>query len=81
MGIPTVTVSSSEFVGLAKDTALGQGAADFSFVVVPHPMGMIPMAEIIKKAEAAFPEILRQPQNGNPNRNYRLMTPFIRRKD
>ena len=59
MGIPTVTISSSEFVGLAKDTAVGQGAADLSFVIVPHPMGMIPIEEIRKKAEMAFPDILR----------------------
>ena len=59
LGIPTVTISSSEFVSLAKDTALGQGATDLSFVTVPHPMGMIPLTEIQKKAEIVFPEILR----------------------
>jgi len=59
MGIPTVTISSSEFIGLAKDTAIGQGAADLSFVIVPHPMGMIPLEEIRKKADLVFPEVLR----------------------
>jgi len=58
-GIPTVTITTTEFVGLAKDTALSQGVADQCFVVVPHPMGMIPPEEIKKKAEAAFPEILK----------------------
>jgi hypothetical protein len=75
MGIPTVTISSSEFVGLAKDTALGQGAADVSFVVVPHPMGMIPVAEIIKKAEAAFPEILRAATEWKPESKMPPMKP------
>ena len=38
---------------------MSQGAMDVPFVVVPHPMGMIPLAEIRKKAEVAFPEILK----------------------
>jgi hypothetical protein len=38
---------------------MSQGAMDASFVVVPHPMGMLPLAEIRKKAEDAFPEILK----------------------
>ena len=75
MGIPTVTISSSEFVALAKDTALGQGAADFSFVVVPHPMGMIPMAEIRKKAEMAFSEILRAATEWKPQLKLPPMKP------
>jgi hypothetical protein len=66
MGIPTVTISSSEFVGLAKDTAIGQGAADLSFVIVPHPVGMIPVEEIRKKAEIVFPEILRAATEWKP---------------
>jgi hypothetical protein len=66
LGIPTVTVSSSEFIGLAKDTAIGQGAADMSFVVVPHPMGMIPLGEIRKKAEMVFPEIMRMATEWKP---------------
>jgi hypothetical protein len=75
MGIPTVTVSSSEFVGLAKDTALGQGAADFSFVVVPHPMGMTPVAEIKRKAEMAFPDILRAATEWKPESKLPPMKP------
>lgn len=58
LGIPTVTITTTEFVSLAQDTALGEGAEP-CFVVVPHPMGMIPLTEIRKKAEAAFPEILK----------------------
>jgi hypothetical protein len=66
MGFPTVTISSSEFIGLAKDTAIGQGAADLSFVIVPHPMGMIPLEEIKKKADLVFPEILRMATEWKP---------------
>ncbi len=75
MGIPTVTISSSEFVGLAKDTAVGQGAADLSFVIVPHPMGMIPIEEIRKKAEMAFPDILRMATEWKPEAKLPPMKP------
>src|SRR4030066_1209332 len=75
MGIPTVTISSSEFVGLAKDTAIGQGAADVSFVIVPHPMGMIPLAEIKKKAENTFPEVLKALTEWKPTAKLPPMKP------
>jgi hypothetical protein len=75
MGIPTVTVSSSEFVGLAKDTAIGQGAADLSFVIVPHPLGMIPLAEIRKKAEIVLPDILRAATEWKPEAKLPPMKP------
>jgi hypothetical protein len=37
-----------------------------SFVPVPHPMGMIPLAEIRKKADDAFPEILKAATQWKP---------------
>jgi hypothetical protein len=66
MGIPTVTISSSEFVSLAKDTAIGKGASDMSFVVVPHPMGMVSLKEIREKAERVFPLILKEATEWKP---------------
>ena len=66
MGIPTVIISTTDFVSLAKDTALGMGVADYSFVVVKHPMGMISLPEIREKAEAAFPEILKAATEWKP---------------
>ncbi len=66
LGIPTVTIATTEFISLAKDTALSQGAADVSFVIVPHPMGMIPLPEIRKKADDAFPEILKAATQWKP---------------
>ena len=59
MGIPTVTIATTEFIGLAKDTALSEGVADGCLVTVPHPMGMIPVADIREKAEKEFTEILK----------------------
>ncbi len=37
-----------------------------SFVIVPHPMGMIPLPEIRKKADDAYPEILKAATNWQP---------------
>ena len=59
LGIPTVTVATSEFMTLAKAVAVAESVADVCLVIVPHPMGMIPRADIEKKAEIAFPEVLK----------------------
>ncbi|MDH4267847.1 MAG: thiol-disulfide oxidoreductase, partial [Deltaproteobacteria bacterium] len=37
-----------------------------SLVIVPHPMGMIPLPEIRKKADNSFPEILKAAIQWNP---------------
>ena len=46
-------------MSLAKTTALAEHVSDACFVAVPHPMGMLPQADIKKKAEDAFAEILK----------------------
>ena len=61
-----MTIATTEFVSLAKDTALSQGVADGCFVTVPHPVGMIPLGEVGRKAENAFPEILRAATEWKP---------------
>ncbi len=61
-----MTIATTEFVDLAGDTALSQGVADGCFVTVPHPMGMIPLADIKEKAEKAFPHILKAATEWKP---------------
>ena len=58
-GIPTVTFATTELVGLARSTAFSMGVADMPFVVVPHPMGGIPKAEITQKAKDAYPLMVK----------------------
>ncbi len=53
-GIPTVTIATTEFIGLSKDTALGRGVADMAFVVVQHPIGGITVEQVRAKADAVF---------------------------
>ena len=71
MGIPTVTVTTSELIGLANDTALSQGVKGYPFVTVPHPIGMISADEVRKKADNAFSEILNMAIGWKP-----ASTPF-----
>jgi len=61
-----VTVATSEFVALAKDTALSQGVADACFVVVPHPLGMIPQEDVLTKADQAWAQILKAATQWTP---------------
>jgi hypothetical protein len=63
-----VTVSTSEFIGLAKTSMESFGAPDMAFVVVPHPIGMIPKEQVIAKADAAFPDILKAATQWKPSR-------------
>ncbi|MCL2669603.1 MAG: hypothetical protein FWE89_02860 [Syntrophaceae bacterium] len=51
---------------------------DFSTVIVPHPMGMIPLPEIRKMAENAFPEILKAATDWQPTdgAGLALKTPY-----
>jgi len=49
---------TSDFVALAKAVGSGEGAGELCCVEVPHPMGMMPPADIEARADRAFPRIL-----------------------
>jgi len=59
LGIPTVSIATTQFAGLAKLVARAEGMQNACFVQVPHPLGMLPQAEVEAKAERAFPSILK----------------------
>jgi hypothetical protein len=65
-GIPTVTVSSNQFLSLAKSTVKSTGIPEMAFVEVEHPVGMIPQEEVRAKADKAFPEIVRMATKWKP---------------
>ena len=67
MGIPTVTIASTEFVGLARSTMKSIGFADMAFVEVQHPMGMVPLEEIRAKIDKAFPQLLKMAAAWQPS--------------
>ncbi len=68
VGIPTVTIATTDFVGLAKTTAKQEGAANLPFVVVKHPVGGIGLSAVQKKAKDAFPEILKLATEWQPEK-------------
>jgi hypothetical protein len=45
------------------------GAPDMAFVLVPHPIGMIPAAQVRAKADAVFPEIVKAATTWKPSRS------------
>ena len=68
MGIPTVTIVTDQFVTLARGTQKSQGLTDMSFVVVPHPIGMLPKAEVEAKLDKAFDDIIKASINWAPSK-------------
>ena len=66
LGIPTVTVATNSFIGLARGTMASVGISDMCFVEVPHPVGMIPLDEVRAKAEKAFPAIYEAATHWKP---------------
>lgn len=58
---------TAPFMTLAKTVAMAEGVSDPCFVSVPHPFGTLPRADVRKKAEDAFPEILRKATEWRPS--------------
>ena len=67
LGIPTVTVTTSAFTGLARSTQKSVGLPDMALVEVPHPMAMIPLQEIRAKADGSFQELWRMATQWKPS--------------
>jgi hypothetical protein len=57
--VPTVIVGTDEFVELAKLESRNRGLADLPLALVPHPLGGIPEADVLKKVDAAVPMVVR----------------------
>ncbi len=66
VGIPTVTIATTDFIDLAKTTAAQEGASNLAFVVVEHPIGAIGLESVQKKAKEAFPEIMKMATEWEP---------------
>ncbi len=68
IGIPTVTVTTTEFEALSRSTMESVGLSDMAFVIVPHPMGMIPKEEVRAKADKTFPDLMKAATAWKPQR-------------
>jgi hypothetical protein len=75
LGIPTVSIATTPFKGLVKATVAAEGADDACFVYVPSPLGMIAKAEVEKKAEQAFVELLKAATDWRPAENVKSAQP------
>lgn len=58
-GVPTVTISTSNFASLIKETAGGKGFSDLPIVSVSHPIGGIDPYTIKKKADEAIEDLVK----------------------
>jgi len=58
-GIPAAALITEEFIPGAKATVVAQGVLDYSFVVVPHPLGSLGVEELEQRAELAIPQFER----------------------
>jgi hypothetical protein len=58
-GTPTVSAISIEFESLGKVEAQALGMADLPMVIVPHPVGGIPLEQVAKKADDALEAMIK----------------------
>ena len=75
LGIPTLSIVTTPFINLAKANIAAEGAADACLVSIPSPIGMIPKADVEKKAELAFAEVLKAATKWGPAIDAQLAKP------
>jgi hypothetical protein len=63
-GIPTVTICTDAFEGLAREEAKNLGMPDLPLVIIKHPIGGEPPDVIRQRAEEAAPPVLRALTDG-----------------
>jgi len=56
--VPTAVICTEEFVPTAKAQAAICGNPTYPFVVIPHPIGSLPPAELRRRADAAVPQVI-----------------------
>jgi hypothetical protein len=59
LGVPTVTIVTSEFIGLAKNTVKSEGAADAPFVTIQHPVAGLSEVDLKSKTDIIFTDIIQ----------------------
>ncbi|OGK96435.1 MAG: hypothetical protein A3E31_07140 [Candidatus Rokubacteria bacterium RIFCSPHIGHO2_12_FULL_73_22] len=58
-GVPTAVMGTFEFEALARLEAKNRGLGDLPLALVPHPLGGIPEAEVVRKADLALEAVLK----------------------
>ncbi|MFB3884553.1 MAG: hypothetical protein ACE144_04950 [Thermodesulfobacteriota bacterium] len=68
-GIPTVMIATTAFEELVKSTMKEQGVSGMALVVVEHPIAGHNLKDIRKKADLAFPDILKAATQWPPKKS------------
>jgi hypothetical protein len=62
-------IATTAFEELVKSTMKEQGVSDIALVVVEHPIAGHNVKDIRKKADSAFPDILKAATQWQPRRS------------
>lgn len=57
-GIPTVTLCTDAFAGLAREEARALGMPDLALALVGHPLGGVPREAVADKAREALEQVV-----------------------
>ncbi len=58
-GIPTVTVCTDAFVGLAREESRNLGLPDLRLAIVKHPLGGLPEEGVRERAREALDQVVQ----------------------
>src|SRR5262245_19253041 len=59
MGVPTVTICTEAFIGLAREESKNLGMPDLPLAIIGHPIGGESLAVIHQRAEDALEQVVR----------------------
>ncbi|MCH9047156.1 MAG: hypothetical protein IIA40_13760 [SAR324 cluster bacterium] len=57
-GIPTVTICTDAFVGLAREESKNLGMPDLAIAIVEHPIGGLKPDQVAQRAQAALEPVI-----------------------
>jgi hypothetical protein len=57
-GTPAAVICTDAFARMGRATAAVAGLADYSFLMVPHPVGRLSPDQLRARAEAALPDVV-----------------------
>ena len=57
--MPTAVICTQPFASSGKVMSRLQGAPDYPFAVIPHPIGSLTPDELSKRAKMALPQVVQ----------------------
>jgi hypothetical protein len=58
LGIPTAVLCTEPFVPTARTMSRILGIPDYTFAVLPHPLGSLTPGEVKERARVALPQVI-----------------------